>query len=80
MATNNWLAFTNFKSWYFGNNVAVTNAAHVNYFHSPQTYISSPPISAPDNFQQTNVWIYDSVTNVPHYYKVIVWPWLNFPE
>ena len=86
MATN-WLAFTNFQSFYYGNNVAVNKTNLVanrsstnNYFHSPQVYIPSPPIGSPDNFQQTNVWIFDSITNVPRYYKVIVWPWLNFPE
>src|SRR5580698_2080724 len=48
-ATNNWLAFTNFSHWYYGNNVAVTNSAHSNNFHSPQVYISSPPPGSPDN-------------------------------
>lgn len=76
--STNWLAFTNFKSWYFGNNVAVTNAAHGNSFHSPQVYSANP--SLPDNAQQTNVWLYDTVTNVPHYYKIVVWPWLDFVE
>ncbi len=75
---NNWLAFTNFKHWYYGNNVAVTNSAHVNGFHSPQVYINNA--SLPDNSQETNVWVFDAITNVPHYYKVVVWPWLNFPE
>jgi hypothetical protein len=79
MATN-WLPFTNFSHWYFGNSVPVTNSTHGNSFHSPQVYISSPPPGSPDNFQQTNVWILDSITNVPHYYKVTVWPWLDFPE
>jgi hypothetical protein len=75
---NNWLAFTNFKNWYYGNNVAVTNAAHGNSFRSPQTYIVS--LSPPDNSQTTNVWVFDVITNVPHYYKVAVWPWLNYPH
>ena len=74
----NWLAFTNFKNFYYGNNVAVTNAAHSNYFNSPQTYIMS--LSAADNSQTTNVWVYDVITNTPHYYKVVIWPWLNFPH
>jgi hypothetical protein len=78
LATNNWLAFTNFKNWYYGNNVAVTNSAHVNYFRSPQTYVNNA--SLPDNSQETNVWVFDAITNVPHYYKVVVWPWLNFGE
>ncbi len=74
----NWLAFTNFKNWYYGNNVAVTNATHGNSFRSPQIYVANQTL--PDNSQRTNVWVYDAVTNVPHYYKVVVWPWLNFPE
>jgi hypothetical protein len=78
LAATNWLAFTNFKNWYYGNNVAVTNAAHGNSFRSPQTYINNA--SLPDNSQQTNVWVFDAVTNLPHYYKVVIWPWLNFPE
>jgi hypothetical protein len=80
LLTTNWLPFTNFSHWYFGNSVPVTNSAHGNSFHSPQVYIASPPPGSPDNFQQTNVWILDSITNVPHYYKVTVWAWLNFPE
>jgi hypothetical protein len=78
LLATNWLAFTNFKNWYYGNNVAVTNAAHGNSFHSPQIYLNNPTL--PDNSQQTNVWVFDAVTNLPHYYKVVVWPWLNFPE
>jgi hypothetical protein len=74
----NWLAFTNFKNFYYGNNVAVTNSAHSNYFNSPQAYIMS--LSAADNSQTTNVWVYDVITNTPHYYKVVIWPWLNFPH
>jgi len=78
MMSTNWLPYTNFNNWYYGNNVAVTNSAHVNSFHSPQVYINA---SGPDNYQQTNVWVYDSITNVPpRYYKVSVSPWLNFPE
>jgi hypothetical protein len=78
LSSTNWQAFTNFNNWYYGNNVAVTNAAHGNSFHSPQVYINNPAL--PDNSQQTNVWLYDAVTNVPHYYKVVVWPWVTFPE
>jgi len=78
LLSTNWLAFTNFSNWYFGNNVAVTNAAHGNSFNSPQVYLNNATL--PDNSQQTNVWIFDAITNVPHYYKVVVWPWLNFPE
>jgi hypothetical protein len=76
--STNWLPYTNFQNWYFGNNVAVTNAAHGNGFRSPQVYIKNA--SLPDNSQQTNVWVFDAITNVPHYYKVVVWPWVTFPE
>jgi hypothetical protein len=72
LATNGWLAFTNFRNWYYGNGVAVTNATHGNSFTSPQVYVSNPSLA--DNSQQTNVWVYDAVTNAPHFYKVIVWP------
>jgi len=78
LLATNWLPFTNFNYWYYGNNVAVTNSAHSNNFRSPQVYINNA--SLPDNSQQTNVWVFDSETNMPHYYKVVVWPWLNFPE
>jgi hypothetical protein len=78
MMSTNWLAFTNFNNWYYGNHVAVTNAAHVNYFRSPQVYINNSTL--PDNSQQTNVWVHDVITNVPHFYKVVVDPWLNFME
>jgi len=78
LPATNWLAFTNFQNWYYGHNVARTNSAHVNYFGSPQIYVNNA--SLPDNSQQTNVWIFDATTNVPHYYKVVIQPWLNFPE
>jgi len=77
LLSTNWLAYTNFKNWYYGNNVAVTNSSHGNSFHSPQVYLGANP-SAPDNGTQTNVWVFDSITNVPHYYKVVVWPWVDF--
>jgi hypothetical protein len=76
LLATNWLPYTNFGNWYFGNNVAVTNPAHVNAFASPQIYINNPALA--DNSQQTNVWIYDAVTNIPHYYKVVVWPSVDF--
>jgi hypothetical protein len=78
LLSTNWLPLTNFSNWYFGNNVAVTNPAHGNSFNSPQVYVNNATL--PDNSQQTNVWVFDAITNVPHYYKVVVWPWLNFPE
>jgi len=73
----NWLPFTNFGNWYYGNNVRVTNSAHGNSFHSPQVY-SGVNYSAVDNGTQTNVWLFDTVTNTPHYYKVMVSPWQDF--
>ncbi len=78
LLATNWLPLTNFSHWYYGNNVAVTNSAHTGYFLSPQTYLSNP--SLPDNSQRTNVWIYDVITNVPHFYRVVIGPWVNFPE
>jgi hypothetical protein len=72
----NWLAFTNFKNFYYGNNVAVTNSAHSNHFISPQPPV--PPPGTTDGSQFTNVWVYDAITNLPHYYKVVIWPWLNY--
>jgi hypothetical protein len=69
LVSTNWLAFTNFKNWYYGSNVAVTNSAHGNHFISP-TSVPSPA---------TNVWVFDAITNVPHYYRVVVWPWLSYP-
>jgi hypothetical protein len=78
LLATNWLAFTNFKNFYYGDNVAVTNAGHGNGFHSPQTYVSTQ-FSPPDNSQMTNVWVFDAITGVPHYYKVVIWPWLNYP-
>ena len=73
----NWLPFTNFNNWYYGNNVAKTNSSHGNGFHSPQAP-SGVNYSAVDNGTQTNVWLFDTVTNVPHYYKVVVWPWQDY--
>lgn len=70
-------SFTNFTHWFYGNNVAVTNAAHGNSFPSPQVYYGPNP-ALPDNGQQTNVWFYAPTTNGPHYYRVKVSPWLNF--
>jgi hypothetical protein len=64
----NWLVLTNFNNYYYGHNVAVPNSAHAGSFVSPQPYPSPA----------TNVWLFDTVTNVPHYYRVVVWPWWNF--
>lgn len=79
MSTNGWQPFAGFGASYYGNNVTNTHPAVGNSFISPQPYLGANA-SLPDNAYQTNVWIYDAVTNVPHYYKVVVWPWLSFPE
>jgi hypothetical protein len=80
LLSTDWLAFTNFKYFYWSTNVAVSKTNSVanpsptnNYFMSPQPYMSG--VSEP-----TNVWVFDVITNVPHYYRVIVSPWLNFPH
>jgi hypothetical protein len=49
--------------------VAVTNAAHLNSFVAPLGYPSPA----------ANVWVFDAVTNTPHYYQVVVQPWLTYP-
>ena len=71
-----WSPFTNFSHFYYGANVKVTNAAHVNWFPSPLTYPSNPPVS---DFR-TNVWVFDVITNTPHFYRVMVQPWLTYPN
>ncbi len=65
-----WLPFTSFKNYYYGLSQAVTNAAHTNWFAAPQGYPSSA----------TNVWIFDNVTNMQRYYRVMVQPWLTYPN
>jgi len=64
-----WTPLTNFDNYYFGTNIPVATPAHVGWFVSPQNYPGG----------LTNVWIYDPVTNVPHYYRVQVQPWLTYP-
>ena len=64
-----WTTLTNFDNYYFGTNIPVATPAHVGWFVSPQNYPGG----------LTNVWIYDPVTNVPHYYRVQVQPWLTYP-
>ena len=66
-----WLPFTNFNNYYYGAGTAVTNAAHANYFVSPQPYVFASPS---DNWEVTNVWVLDPLTNVPHFYRVMVQP------
>ena len=73
LGTNNWLAFTNFRNSYYGNNQTNIHRPFSNNFVSPQIYINYNN-NVPDNSQQTNVWLYDTITNVPHFYKVTVWP------
>jgi len=71
----NWQPFTNFNYFYWLSNnveVAVTNAAHAGGFVSPQPYVST--VHPADNWETTNVWIYDALTNVPHFYKLMVQP------
>jgi len=65
----NWLPLTSFNNYYYSANVAVTNSAHANSFVSPQPYPSSA----------TNVWVFDVVTNMPHFYRVMVQPCLTCP-
>ena len=67
-----WLPFTNFNNYYYGANLAVTNALRKNSFISPQPYV--PNASLPDNSQVTNVWVFDALTNGPRYYRVLVQP------
>lgn len=71
LGTNSWLPLTNFNDWHYGNNALWANAPL-----SPQIYINDPNLG--DNSQQTNVWLYDTVTNIPHYYRVVVLPWVDF--
>ena len=72
LATTNWLPFTNFNNYYYGAGTAVTNAAHTNYFVSPQPYVSG--VSPADNWESTNVWIYDVPTNAAYFYRIVVQP------
>jgi len=60
----NWLPFTNFNNYYYGANLSFTNVGRLNYFTSPQPYPSSA----------TNVWIFDAVTSMPRFYRVMVLP------
>jgi len=66
-----WMPFTGFKNYYLGN-TSGTNSAHTNWF--PMT-----PGLEPYPSPETNVWIYDTITNMPHFYQIIVQPWLTYP-
>lgn len=70
LAAPNWQPFTNFNNYYYGANVAVPNAAGGNYFTSPQPVASG----VVDNAGQTNVWVFDAITNAPRFYRVRVQP------
>ncbi|HTB85330.1 MAG TPA: hypothetical protein VK742_16910 [Candidatus Sulfotelmatobacter sp.] len=65
-----WQPFNAFGSYYWNTNptLAVTNSAHTNWFISPQGYGN----------QATNVWIFDNLTNMPHFYQIVVQPNLLF--
>ena len=64
LAVGTWLPFTNYNNYYFGNNISMTNALHNNVFVSPQ----------PNSSPATNVWLFEPVTTVPHYYRILVQP------
>ena len=72
LTTTNWLPFTNFDNYYYGTGIAVTNAAHTNYFVSPQSYIGG--VTPSDNWETTNVWINDVPTNAAYFYRITVQP------
>jgi hypothetical protein len=72
LTTTNWLPFTNFDNYYYGTGTAVTNAAHTNYFVSPQPYVGG--VTPSDNWEATNVWIYDVPTNAAYFYRITVQP------
>jgi len=66
-----WQPFNAFGSYYWSNGptvTAVANTAHTNWFISPQAY-SNPA---------TNVWVFDAITNTPHFYRIVVQPNLLF--
>jgi hypothetical protein len=72
LTTTNWLPFTNFNNYYYGTGTAVTNAAHTNYFVSPQPYVGG--VTPSDNWETTNVWIFDAPTNTAFFYRITVQP------
>ncbi len=69
LQSGDWLPLTNFSAFYYSTNLSVPVPNPANGFASPQNY----PGPA------TNVWIYDPVTNLPHYYRVLVQPWVTYP-
>jgi hypothetical protein len=66
----NWLPFTNFQNYYYGSGSSGANTLHTNWFPSPFGYPSAP---AP-------VWIFDTATNGPRFYQIVVQPWLTYPN
>ena len=70
LTSGSWLPFTNFNNFYYGPNIAKPNPTHVNWFPSPQA-VPGPA---------TNVWIFDPLTNTPHFYQVQVQTWLTYPN
>ena len=70
LTSGTWLPFTNFNNFYYGPNLAKPNSTHVNWFASPQS-VPGPA---------TNVWIFDTITSTPHFYQVMVQPWLTYPN
>ena len=72
LATTNWLPFTSFSNYYYGPGLAVPNAAQTNYFVSPQPYDDSQWPA--DNWETTNVWVLDPLTNAVRFYRIVVQP------
>ncbi|MDR3456205.1 MAG: hypothetical protein P4N60_02065 [Verrucomicrobiae bacterium] len=66
----NWLPLNNFKNFYYDPGQAGTNGLHTNWFPSPFGYPYPP----------SPVWIYDPVTNMPHFYRIMVQPYLTGPN
>jgi hypothetical protein len=65
---------TNFL--YYKTNLLSPSWSLFTNFISPQTYNPNPGV---DNYEATNVSVFDVVTNVPHFYQVKVVPWLLQP-
>ncbi len=72
LATTNWLPFTSFSNYFYGPGIAVPNPAQTNYFVSPQPYDDTQ--SPADNWEATNVWVLDPLTNSVHFYRIVVQP------
>jgi len=70
LAVGDWLPFTNFDKYYWSTNTVI-QPANANSFVSPNPW---SPFGSP----ATNVWVFDVVTNTPHYYRVLVQPALMY--